>query len=65
MKAFVVLKPGASARVEDLKSHCAVNLAEFKRPTDIEIRETLPKSAVGKILRRELRDEQAALAGKA
>jgi long-chain acyl-CoA synthetase len=57
VKAFIVLKPGASATVDDLKSHCARDLAEFKRPTLMEIRENLPKSAVGKILRRVLRDE--------
>ncbi|HEV7766480.1 MAG TPA: long-chain fatty acid--CoA ligase [Thermoanaerobaculia bacterium] len=57
VKAFVVLKPGAECDVESLRVHCAANLAEFKRPVRIEIRETLPKSAVGKVLRRVLRDE--------
>jgi long-chain acyl-CoA synthetase len=56
VKAFVVLKGKASE--EELKRHCEANLAEFKRPTKIEIRDSLPKSAVGKILRRVLRDEQ-------
>jgi long-chain acyl-CoA synthetase len=59
VKAFVVLKPGSSASVSDLNAHCEVNLAEFKRPTVIEIRDSLPKSAVGKILRRVLREEQS------
>jgi long-chain acyl-CoA synthetase len=57
VKAFVVLKPDAQATVDDLKAHCARDLAEFKRPAHIEIRESLPKSAVGKILRRVLREE--------
>ena len=57
VKAFVVLKPDANATVDDLKAHCARDLAEFKRPAHIEIRESLPKSAVGKILRRVLREE--------
>ncbi|HEX7833722.1 MAG TPA: long-chain fatty acid--CoA ligase [Thermoanaerobaculia bacterium] len=57
VKAFVVLKPGASATIEELQSHCAKDLAEFKRPAHFEIRATLPKSAVGKILRRVLREE--------
>jgi long-chain acyl-CoA synthetase len=57
VKAFVVLKPEANATVDDLKAHCARDLAEFKRPAQIEIRESLPKSAVGKILRRVLREE--------
>jgi long-chain acyl-CoA synthetase len=60
VKAFVVLKPGSRASAEELRSHCATNLAEFKRPVDIELRESLPKSAVGKILRRELREEVGA-----
>jgi long-chain acyl-CoA synthetase len=55
VKAFVVLKGNCSE--EDLREHCAKNLAEFKRPAKIEIRESLPKSAVGKILRRVLREE--------
>ena len=57
VKAFIVLKPGAAASIEELQAHCARDLAEFKRPTKIEIRESLPKTAVGKILRRVLRDE--------
>ena len=58
VKAFVVLKPGAEASIDELKAHCAKDLAEFKRPVHVEIRESLPKTAVGKILRRVLRDEQ-------
>ncbi|HWW62528.1 MAG TPA: AMP-binding protein, partial [Thermoanaerobaculia bacterium] len=57
VNAYVVLEPEARAGVDELREHCAANLAEFKRPTKIEIRETLPKSAVGKILRRVLREE--------
>ncbi|HYK04989.1 MAG TPA: long-chain fatty acid--CoA ligase [Thermoanaerobaculia bacterium] len=58
VKAFVVLKPGATTTVEELKAHCTKDLAEFKRPSQFEIRETLPKTAVGKVLRRVLREEQ-------
>jgi long-chain acyl-CoA synthetase len=61
VKAYVVAKPGTSLRVEELKSLCAANLAEFKRPMEIEIRDSLPKTAVGKILRRALREEDAAV----
>ncbi len=57
VKAFVILRPGAKATVEELQAHCAANLAEFKRPASIDIRESLPKSAVGKVLRRVLREE--------
>jgi long-chain acyl-CoA synthetase len=62
VKAFVVPKPGAPITAEELGSHCAANLAEFKRPVEIELRESLPKSAVGKILRRALREEAPAVA---
>ncbi len=62
VKAFVVPKPGARVSVEELRSHCAENLAEFKRPVEIELRQSLPKTAVGKILRRELREEARAVA---
>jgi long-chain acyl-CoA synthetase len=62
VKAFVVPRPGARVNAEELRGHCAANLAEFKRPVDIELRASLPKSAVGKILRRELRDEVRAVA---
>jgi long-chain acyl-CoA synthetase len=57
VKAFVVLK--GNATVDELREHCAKNLAEFKRPVQIEIRESLPKTAVGKILRRVLREERS------
>jgi long-chain acyl-CoA synthetase len=57
VKAFVVLKAGASCTTDDLRAHCAESLAEFKRPTQIVVRETLPKSGVGKVLRRVLREE--------
>ena len=57
VKAFVILKPGANVTIDDLRQHCITNLAEFKRPSTIDVRESLPKSAVGKVLRRVLRDE--------
>src|SRR5687767_7980540 len=38
VKAFVVLKPGAEASIDELKAHCAKDLAEFKRPVHVEIR---------------------------
>ncbi|HEX8137056.1 MAG TPA: long-chain fatty acid--CoA ligase [Pyrinomonadaceae bacterium] len=60
VKAFVVLKQGASATEEELIEHCKGNLAEFKVPVRIELRESLPKTAVGKILHRVLREEEQA-----
>lgn len=63
VKAFVVLKPGANAEAAELITHCASGLAEFKVPSEIEIRQTLPKTAVGKILLRTLREEDKARRG--
>jgi len=58
VKACVVLKRGATATPEELTDHCKGGLAEFKVPYKIEIRESLPKTAVGKILHRVLREEE-------
>ncbi|KPF47282.1 long-chain fatty acid--CoA ligase [Rhizobium sp. AAP43] len=55
VKLFVVKKDPALT-IEDLKAHCAANLTNYKRPRFIEFRDELPKTNVGKILRRELRD---------
>jgi long-chain acyl-CoA synthetase len=60
VKACVVLKEGATATAEELTEHCKQGLAEFKIPCKMEIRESLPKTAVGKILHRVLRDEERA-----
>jgi long-chain acyl-CoA synthetase len=60
VKACVVLREGATATKEDLLAHCRKELADYKVPRDIELRDSLPMSAVGKILYRVLRDEQAA-----
>jgi long-chain acyl-CoA synthetase len=60
VKAFVVLRPGASATAEELRAHCASSLARFKIPAEVEFRAELPKSAVGKVLRRALADEERA-----
>jgi long-chain acyl-CoA synthetase len=56
VKLFVVKKdPGVT--VDDIVKYCKENLTGYKCPRDIEFRTELPKSNVGKILRRELRDE--------
>ena len=47
----------ANVSVDELRAHCTANLASYKVPVEIELRETLPQSAVGKILYRVLRDE--------
>ncbi|EIL88795.1 putative long-chain fatty acyl CoA ligase [Rhodanobacter fulvus Jip2] len=56
VKLFVVRKD-PNLTIEDLKAFCRENLTGYKRPKLIEFRDSLPKSNVGKILRRELRDE--------
>ncbi|MGE0101281.1 MAG: long-chain fatty acid--CoA ligase [Blastocatellales bacterium] len=57
VKAFIVLKPGSAATADEILEFCRANLAKYKVPGIIEFRESLPKSAVGKVLRRELRNE--------
>jgi long-chain acyl-CoA synthetase len=54
VKVWVVLKPGETATEEELKAHCKERLAPYKVPTHYEFRSELPKTTVGKILRREL-----------
>ena len=54
IKVFVVLKPGETAVEEEIIEFCRQNLAAYKVPRLVEFRESLPKSMVGKILRREL-----------
>jgi long-chain acyl-CoA synthetase len=60
VKAFVVPRPGASLTPERLLAFCRENLAKYKVPTAVEFRAELARSAVGKPLRRALRDELAA-----
>lgn len=54
VKAWVVLKPGETATEEEIKDFCRDQLAKYKIPTHVEFRGELPKTMVGKILRREL-----------
>ena len=56
VKLFVVKKDEALT-ADDVLKHCRVHLTGYKMPRDVEFRKELPKSNVGKILRRELRDE--------
>ncbi len=56
IKAFVVLRPGCQATAEELIAHCKTQLAAYKYPRLVEFRESLPKSAAGKVLRRALRE---------
>jgi len=54
VKAWIVLKPGETVTEEELKAFCKERLAPYKVPTHYEFRSELPKTTVGKILRREL-----------
>jgi long-chain acyl-CoA synthetase len=54
VKAFVVLREGMSATEQEIISFCAEHLAKYKVPASVEFRTDLPKSTVGKVLRREL-----------
>ena len=54
VKAWVVVKPGETLTEEELKAFCKEHLAPYKVPSHYEFRSELPKTTVGKILRREL-----------
>ena len=57
VKVFVVLKTGETASAEELLAFCQNKLARYKWPTSIEFRDDLPKTNVGKILKKALRAE--------
>jgi long-chain acyl-CoA synthetase len=63
VKAWVVLKPGETASVDELKAFCKDKLVSYKIPYDVEFRAELPKTQIGKILRRELVREHKEKAG--
>ncbi|MDH4558344.1 long-chain fatty acid--CoA ligase [Pseudomonas sp. BN417] len=58
IKMFVVAKPGVSLTKEQVMEHMRSNVTGYKVPRAIEFRDSLPTTNVGKILRRELRDEE-------
>ncbi len=58
VKAFVVLKEGQTATEEEMLAFCKENLTYYKRPKFIEFRDELPKTMVGKVLRRVLLAEE-------
>ncbi|MBE1554469.1 AMP-binding protein [Sporosarcina limicola] len=58
VKAYIVLKEGTTVSEEELNKYCRQSLAAFKVPRLYEFRTELPKTAVGKILRRSLVDEE-------
>lgn len=58
IKVFIVLKEGQTATEAELMEFAKANLAVYKLPTELEFRKELPKTNVGKILRKELRAEE-------
>ncbi len=62
VKAWVVLREGCQLTVEELKLHCKQELAAYKVPKHVEFRTSLPKSTIGKTLRRELVDQHNRIA---
>lgn len=57
VKAYVVTKPGSFVTEQELIRHCATWLARYKIPSAIEFRQELPRTIIGKVLRRLMRDE--------
>jgi long-chain acyl-CoA synthetase len=60
VKAYIVLKEGATATADEIIAFCRERLAGFKAPRMVEFRESLPKSLIGKHLRRVLIEEERA-----
>jgi long-chain acyl-CoA synthetase len=65
VRAYVVPSAGATIAADAVREHCRRTLTGYKVPKQVEVRSELPKSPVGKVLRRELRDEARARAGGA
>ncbi len=64
VKVFVVLKPGETATPEEVLEFCKDKLAAYKLPTEVEFMEELPKTNVGKVLKKDLRAEELAKRGQ-
>lgn len=59
-KAFIVLKPGETMTEEEVKEYCRQFLAPYKVPTEVAFIDELPRTSVGKPMRRALRDQELA-----
>ncbi len=57
VKAYIVLKSGETATQEEIIDFCSERVAKYKLPVEVEFRDELPKSNVGKVLRKDLRKE--------
>ncbi|MBX7212452.1 MAG: long-chain fatty acid--CoA ligase [Thermoflexales bacterium] len=62
VKLYVVVKEGETLTAEELSAFCKEKLTNYKRPTQIEFRQSLPKTMIGKMLRRVLLEEELAKA---
>jgi long-chain acyl-CoA synthetase len=60
VKAYVVLKPGMAATAEEITAFCKEKLAPFKVPKQVAFEKELPKTMVGKVLRRQLKERELA-----
>jgi long-chain acyl-CoA synthetase len=58
VKAWIVLQPGQAATADEIQNYCKEKLTGYKVPRFVEFRSELPKSTVGKVLRRELVKEE-------
>jgi long-chain acyl-CoA synthetase len=58
VKAFLIRKPGATVTVEEMTVWCRQQMAQYKYPRHIEFCETLPMTATGKVLKRELAEQE-------
>ena len=58
VKVFLVLKPGETATQQEMIDYCNGRLAKYKWPVEIEFRDELPKTNVGKVLKKSLRAEE-------
>ncbi len=59
-KAFIKLKAGASATADDIKKHLEPKISKIEMPAEIEFRDALPKTMIGKLSKKELKAEEAA-----
>ncbi len=65
VKVFIVLKEGEQATVEEIIEYCKGKLATYKLPTEVDFINALPKTNVGKVLKKDLRAEELAKRGQA
>ena len=60
VKVYIILEKGQTATEQEMIDYCEGRLAKYKWPVEIEFREDLPKTNVGKVLKKQLRAEECA-----